>query len=47
MLVTLLADRNLNDGEFGHLGNVFETGNKFTNGDITRIEIRGVIGSAK
>ena len=37
MLVTLVADRNLSDGELGHLRDVFETRNEFADGDVTGI----------
>lgn len=47
MLITLFPDGNLSDGELWHLGDVFETGNKFADGYITGIEICGVIGPAK
>ena len=47
MLVTLVPDRKLSDGELGHLRDIFETGNKFTDGDIAGIEIRGVVRPAK
>jgi len=47
MLVILFMDRNLSYGNLRHMGDVFEAGDDFTDGDISRIEIRGVIRSAK
>lgn len=47
MLVTLFPNGNLSDGELGHLRDIFETGHEFTDGDISGIEICGVIGPAK
>lgn len=46
MLVILIPDRNLSDGELWKRCDVFKAGDKFTDGDITGIEIRGVIGPA-
>ena len=47
MLVTVFPYRNLRDREFRHVRDVFETRNKFPNGDISRIEIRRVIRTPK
>lgn len=47
MLVTLLLDRNLNDGEFRRLCDVLIAGNDFANCDISRVAVRRVIRPAK
>lgn len=47
MLVALFMDRNLSYGYLRHIGDVLETGDNLSNGDISGIEIRGVIRPAK
>lgn len=47
MLVTLVPNRNLSDGELRHVRNVFETGNELGDGEVTGKEIGGVIRPAK
>lgn len=43
MLVTLFPYRYLGDGNLRHLHDVFKAGDDFANGNISRIEIRGVV----
>jgi hypothetical protein len=47
MLVRLLTEGHLGHGELWHLCNVFEPGDEFTDCDIARVEICGVIGAPK
>jgi hypothetical protein len=43
MLVTLVPDRDLGDRDLRHLRDIFEAGDEFSDGDIARVEIRGII----
>ena len=42
MLVALVPERNLSNGELWHARDIFETGDEFSNGDISRVLIRRV-----
>ena len=43
MLVILFPERNLGNGEFWHVRDIFKAGDKFANCDITRVFICRVI----
>ena len=47
VLVVLFVDRHLSDGDLRHLCDVFEAGDEFADGDVSRIKVRGVIRPAK
>lgn len=47
VLIALFPDRNFGNGKLRHLCNILKAGDNFTNGDISGIEIRGVIRPAK
>ena len=47
MLVVLLANGHLRHRELRHQGDILEAGDEFADGDIARIEIRGIVRPAK
>lgn len=47
MLVVLFANGHLRHRELRKLGDILETGDEFADGDIARVEIRGIVRPAK
>lgn len=47
MLVVLFPNRDLSDRKLWHVLDLFKPGDKFSDGDGSRIDVRGVIGPPK